>query len=407
VELQTVKSDDYATKAQSYLNTLCNVKPSRRVGSSGNREATDFFAKSIRSHGYEIDTTPFECLDYVRGESLLVHHDKAFEVHISPYSLGCDVLAELISVSTIEELESINCEGKILLIRGAISSEQLMPKNFVFYNPEHHQKIIALLESQMPVGIITATGRNPELVGALYPYPLIFDGDFDIPNVYCKDSVGEEIANLRGERLQLKIDAQRLASTATNVIAQLHQGASEKIVITAHIDTYEDTPGALDNASGTVVLLLLAEMISDYRGTNCIEIAAFNGEDHYSAGGQMDYLNRYGSEFNRILLAINIDDVGYEKGKSSYSFYECSPQLEERAEDVFRRFDGLTRGDQWLNGDHMIFVQNHVPSMAFTSECMAELMRTVTHTSSDTPDIIDCHKLVEVAEALNALVRSL
>lgn len=54
----------------------------------------------------------------------------------------------------------------------------------------------------------------------------------------------------------------------------------------------------------------------------------------------------------------------------------------------------------------MIFVQNRVPSVAFTSDCMTELMRTVTHTASDTPDIIDCRKLVEVAESISALVRS-
>ncbi len=402
-----MKRDDYAITAQSYLKTLCGVKPNRRTGSSGNREATDFFANVIRSYGYEIEATPFECLDHVRGESLLVHDDKAFEVYISPYSLGCDVLAELIAVSTLRELESTSCECKILLMRGAICSEQLMPKNFVFYNPEHHQKLIALLESRKPAGIITATERNPDQVGALYPYPLIVDGDFDIPSVYCRGSVGEELASLQGEVFHLKIDARRFSSRATNVIARLNQGAAERIVITAHIDAYEDTPGASDNASGTVVLLLVAEMLSDYRGDKCIEIAAFNGEDHYSAGGQMDYLKRYASEFCRILFVVNVDDVGYKQGSSSYSFYECSPQLEKRAEDVFCRFDGLVRGEQWFNGDHMIFVQSRVPSVAFTSECMPELMRTVTHTSLDTPDIIDCQKLVEIAESLNALVRSL
>ena len=55
----------------------------------------------------------------------------------------------------------------------------------------------------------------------------------------------------------------------------------------------------------------------------------------------------------------------------------------------------------------MIFAQNQVPSMAFTSERMADLMKTVTHTSLDTPDLIDCYKLVEVAESLNAFVRSI
>ena len=401
-----LKLNDYATKAESYLKALCNVKPNRRTGSAGNQEATVFFANTLRSYGYKIDATPFECLDYAHGEARMARADDTFEVYVSPYSLECDVLAELVVVSTIEELERANCEGKLLLLRGAICSEQLMPKNFVWYNPEHHQRIIALLESRKPAGIVTATERKPEQVGALYPFPLIVDGDFDIPSVYCKDTVGDMLASIEGEAVQLRIDARRLPSSASNVIARTDQKADNRIVITAHIDAYEDVPGASDNASGTVVLLLLAEMLSGYRGNNGIEIAAFNGEDHYSAGGQMDYLRRYGREFPGILLAVNVDDVGFKQGRTSYSFYECAQQLETKAENVFRHFDGLVRGAPWFNGDHMVFVQNRVPSVAFTSECVAELMKTVTHTSSDTPDIIDCHKLVEVAESLNALMRS-
>lgn len=243
-------------------------------------------------------------------------------------------------------------------------------------------------------------------MGALYPFPLIVDGDFDIPSVYCRDTVGDVLAGLEGEAVRLKIDARRLPSSASNVIARTGRQADRKIVITAHIDAYEDVPGASDNASGIVVLLLLAEMLFNYRGNTGIEIAAFNGEDHYSAGGQMDYLRRYGGEFPAILLAVNVDDVGFKHGRTSYSSYECPRQLENKAEHVFRRFEGLVRGVPWFNGDHMIFVQNSVPALAFTSECMAELMRTVTHTISDTPDIIDCHKLVELAESLNALIRS-
>ena len=121
----------------------------------------------------------------------------------------------------------------------------------------------------------------------------------------------------------------------------------------------------------------------------------------------MDYLKRYADEIPKILLAVNIDDIGYKLGRSAYSFYELPPQLEQKVGEVFRRLDGLVQGESWFNGDHMIFVQNQVPAIAFTSECMPELMKTVTHTHSDTPDIIDCEKLIEVANSLNALVRSL
>jgi len=398
--------NDFISKAETYLNTLCRVKPNRRTGSAGNRQATAFFADKLHTFGFEIDAAPFECLDYASGGARLTRADQSLEVFVSPYSLGCDATAKLVVVSTPEELEKADCDGKLLLLRGAISAEQLMPKNFVFYNPDHHKKIIALLESQKPAGIIAATTRQPELVGALYPFPLFVDGDFDIPSVYCKDTVGEALAGLEGEAVHLRIDSRRIPSNANNVIARLNQQADQKIVLTAHIDAYEDSPGALDNAAGTTVLMLLAEMLSDYQGNMGVEIAAFNGEDHYSAGGEMDYLDRYGDELPNIALVVNLDDLGYKEGKSSFSFYTCPQPLEKKVENVFQQFDGLIRGDPWFQGDHMIFVQKEIPSVAIASDHMPELMRTVAHTSSDTSDLVDCHKLVEVAASLNALVRS-
>jgi aminopeptidase YwaD len=178
-------------------------------------------------------------------------------------------------------------------------------------------------------------------------------------------------------------------------------------VLTAHIDAYEDSPGASDNASGIAVLLLAAELLSNYQGELGIEIAALNGEDHYSAGGQMDYLSRYRDEFPSILVAVNIDDVGHRKGRSAYSFYECPRDIEQVATSVFKGYKGLCQGEPWFNGDHMIFVMNQVPSIAITAEHIQALMRSVTHTAKDAPENIDSRKLVEVAASLDALVRSL
>jgi aminopeptidase YwaD len=399
-----MKPERLVGKAVSYVETLCSVVPNRRTGSVGNQDATDFFAETIESYGYDVDATPFECLDHVKGRSSLVHGGEAFQVHISPYSLGCDVEANLVFVSTVAELEAADFEGQILLMRGPLCAEQLAPKNFVFYNPERHQQIIALLENGQPAAIITATGKNPEQAGALDPFPLIVDGDFDVPSVFCQESVGERLAGMAGERFRLRIDAQRRPSQATNVVARRNMEAAQRVFVTAHIDAYEDSPGATDNASGTAVLLLLAEMLADYGGDYGIEIAALNGEDHYSAAGQMDYLNRYGDELDRVLL-INVDGVGYESGGSAYSFYGCSPEVEAGVRQVFDAFDGLVEGEQWFSGDHMIFVQAGVPAIAITSELTSALMRTVTHTALDRPEIVDGRKLVEVARALEELIR--
>jgi aminopeptidase YwaD len=394
----------YYRKAETYLAALCSVEPNRRVGSPGNRAATDFFTQTIQPWGYVIDTTPFPCLDFESGEPSLSCRDASFGVRVSPYSLGCDVTARLAAVSTVEELEECACGAAILLMKGPICAEQLMPKNFVFYNPELHKRIYALLEEKRPAAIITATGSNPELVGAMNPFPVIEDGDFDIPSVYCTDAVGERIFGRTGEVFRLKIDARRIPATACNVIARKNPAAREKIVVCAHIDAYGDAPGASDNASGTVVGLLLAEMLSAYRGHMGIEIVAFNGEDHYSAGGQMDYLRRYGKSMEEIIVAMNIDDVGYVHGKTAYSLYECPGEIQEIAGTVFGSYDGITQGEQWYQGDHMIFVQNGKAAMAITAERFSELMATVTHTPRDTPELIDCGKLVEVAHALHSFI---
>ncbi|MFC1948608.1 M28 family metallopeptidase [Chloroflexota bacterium] len=393
-------------KAKVYLDELCNVEPNRRTGSPGNREVTNFFANMVKKWNYMVDTTPFPCLDYESGKSSLMYQDQAYEIFISPFSLGCDVTSELVTVTTGSDLESCQCANKILLMRGEICAEQLMPKNFVFYNPDHHKRIYAQLEEKQPAAIIAATEKKPELVGALYPFPLIEDGDFNIPSVYCTDVVGKEIAANTGKVFRLATEAKRIPSTACNVIARKNQEAPRKIVVSAHIDAYWCTPGALDNASGSVVLLLLAEMLEDYDGNSAIEIVAFNGEDYYSAGGQMDYLSRYGDELGRISVVINLDDLGYKQGKTVYSLYECPNEIEQKAHNIFSRYSGMATGEPWYQGDHMIFVQKGKPAIAMTSEKMPELMATITHTTKDTPDMVDCEKLVEAANVLRDFIKA-
>ncbi|UGV41476.1 M28 family peptidase [Methanococcoides orientis] len=400
------ENEEYSEKAKVYLNALCDVKPTRSTGSAGNREATDFFARIVSPYGYAVESESFSCMDFESGESSLRAIDRSFEIYPSPFSLGCDVEAELETVTTVEELEKCNCRGKILLMKGKICDEPLMPKNFVFYNPEDHKKIYSLLETKEPAAIVTATEIKPELVGAIYPYPLIEDGDFDIPSAYCTDDVGDEIAKGTGGMFKLRINSKRIPSTACNVIVRKNPDADKKIVICAHIDSRASTPGASDNASGTVVLLLLAEMLSDHQSNICIEIVAFNGEDHYSVAGQMDYLHKYQKEFDKIILAINIDDVGYKKGKTAYSFYECSDKTKRNICGTLSNYKGLTEGGPWYSGDHMIFAQNSIETMALTSECIPFLMKTITHTEKDIPDIIDCDKLVEVAAALKDIVEN-
>ena len=392
--------------AEDYLYKLCVEISSRRVGSRGNREATDFFAEVMESYGFESKSPIFDCMDWRYREAHLTVGGETIEAFPSPYSLGCQVQGDLVTVSTVAELEGVECRDKVLLLVGEITQEQLMPKNFTFYNPEHHKHIVRLLETKAPLAIISATGRNPGLAGGLYPFPLIEDGDFDIPSVYMKDVVGDRLVRYAGQAVTLVSEAERIPATGCNVIAR-RGGKERKVVVCAHIDAKIDTPGAIDNGAGVVVLLLLAELLADYDGELGVEIVALNGEDYYSAAGQMHYLQTNQDTFDQIQIAINIDAVGYFEGKTAYSLYECPEGITDVAHQAFASYEDIREGEQWYQSDHMIFVQAGKPAMAITSDKFEWLSTYITHTEKDIPEIVDGGRLVNAALGLRELVKIL
>jgi len=369
--------------------------------------ATTFFEKEISSIGWRTELQEFEAIDWNDGGASLQVAGLSFEVLVSPYTTGCELTEQLLSAATIEELAQLDLKGKIVLLHGAIAKEQLMPKNFVFYNPEKHQQIISLLEKGQPGAIISATGRNAALAGGVYPFPLIEDGDFDLPSVYLTEDEGAKLLPYIGKNVTLKSRSRRIPGKGYNVIARKGKQSNQRIVVTAHIDAKKGTPGAIDNATGVVILLLLSRLLADYEGEKLIEIVAFNGEDYYAVPGQMLYLHKNQDRFDEILLNINIDGAGYFEGDSAFSFYGLPEEIENKANAVLNKFDGITEGAQWPQGDHSIFIQYGRPAIAVSSKWFTDNVdsQSITHTPKDNPEIVDCQKLVEIAQALNCFIR--
>ncbi len=389
-------------KADRYLRLLCQEIPDRCVGSPGNRQATAFLADTLRSFGFAITTPKFDCFSWQDQGSSLSVNGKKFPIHTSPYSLTGSCKAPLLPLATLAELRTADACGKIALLHGEIAAEQLMPKNFRFYNPEQHQEINRLLETKGFLAVLAATGKNPELAGGMYPFPLIEDGDFLLPSAYMKDTDGEKLSSLAGQVVELDIHAERVPAYGCNVIART-EATKQKIVFSAHLDAKQGTPGALDNATGIITLLLLAELFQDYSGPHQIELLAFNGEDYYSSPGENMYLDMELPHFSDIMLNINIDGVGYHAAQTAFSFYACPDGLKQKITEQLTKSPDLVPGFDWYQGDHMVFMQNNVPALAVTSNAFHALWSEIAHTDRDTPELVDCQKLVQLAQALSDL----
>lgn len=396
-----------ASLAGELLAKFCVDIPTRRLGSEGNRQASAVFDAWMGERGFIMERQEFDCQDWETEGASLLAAGQCFSVFSSPHSNGCRVIAPLGMAASLEELEKVDAAGKILLLYGEITASQLMPKGYPFYFPDEHRRIYDLLEEKQPAAIITATGCNPELAGAMYPFPMIEDGSFDIPSVYMTDVEGVRLAALAGQQVELVSNARRIDSHGWNSVAKINPQIQSRVVLCAHIDAKPGTPGALDNASGVITLMLLGERLRQSPVCLGVDILIINGEDHYQARGEVVYLERMGAKIQNVSLAINLDGLGHVGDDVACSLYGCPEDLAETVRRVLSAQPGMLEGDPWYQGDHMVFLQNGRPAVAITSGDLGGLMSQITHTAKDSPDQVDPSRLAQTALALHELLQAL
>jgi aminopeptidase YwaD len=382
------------------------VVPDRRPGSLGNDEAVALVAKAMEESGWNVEFQEFDCLDWETDGGELTIGGGTIDLAPSPYGLPVQTTGPLRLLRTLEDLEQAELAGSIVVLTGKLAAEPLTPKAFPFYGSDEHAEIIRLLEAGAPAAVIGVTGKYPELCGTLDPFPLIEDGDFEIPAASVRPDDAQSLLDLARQTVLVEIRSRRIPSRASNVIAA-RGPRSPRITVIAHIDTKPGTPGAVDNATGVVVLLLLAELLGPERHPELpigVELLAVNGEDHFAAPGELAWLHDNGDSLEDIPLVVNIDGAGYHSGRSAYSTYIVEGGLGLHVEGVFGARDDFMRGPEWFQSDHAIFAMRGRPALAITTEHVQEMLGELFHSAADTPDQVDIDLVVGIASAIEELV---
>lgn len=387
-----------------HLDKLVLAIGERPPGSLANHQAVDYAATTLSSLGWQEERDAFDCIDWEHGSVRLEADGCACQAYASPYSLGFEGTAKLAVAASLEELKKARLEGKILLLGGELAKEQIMPKNFVFYNPEEHRQLIALLEEKKPLAIICATGPGTGLSSGMDPFPVFEDGDFHIPSVYMKEGDAQDLISCQGREVTLSSQSRRIPATGHNLVARKKGSGEGRILLCGHIDTKKNTPGALDNATGVAVLLALAEELQQFTGYHDLEIIAFNGEDYYAVSGQMLYLSQHPEGFQDVKMVINIDGAGHRGSRTALSFYNLEEGPVRKILEAAEAFPSLVRGEDWYEGDHSMFLQQGVPCMAVTSSDMHDRVMLISHTPQDTLNQVDTGLLEELVAFLAQIV---
>ena len=385
-----MKTDWQSEFISRHFEELCVNIGARPVGSQKNQEAAAYVGKVFEESGYAVEYQNFDCIDWKKENISLRIGRQEIEAAISDYSLPCDLTAPYRMVDTLDTLERVELKGTIAVLHDRLTKESIMPKNFRFYNPEEHQKIVHLLEEKQPVAIITVSFSEER------PVPIIEDGDFMVPCAVVSKLKEQDFLRDPSALISLNMNCERHPSSGANVIVRLKGTNSQgKTILMSHLDTKPDTPGAIDNATGIIIQFLLAQQLKQAPCQHDLELVVFNGEDHFSAAGELAYLEEFG-DFSDIRLAINCDGVGYKNAKTGVAYMGCSEQQIATFEAARTRYLSIEQMEPWYQSDHSIFFYQQVPTLALTTLALDGVFDKITHTPQDTPEIVESHQLLEV-----------
>ncbi|MGZ8779610.1 MAG: M20/M25/M40 family metallo-hydrolase [Thermoanaerobaculia bacterium] len=211
----------------------------------------------------------------------------------------------------------------------------------------------------------------------------------------------------------------------------------EIVIVGAHYDSVDESPGADDNASGVAAMLALARRFANERPARTLRFVAWTNEEppHFQTGtmGSYVYARRCKARNERIVAALSLEMLGYydhAPGSQQYppplaalypdtaDFIGFAGNLASRAlvSQCVKAFRARSRfpaqaavlpelipqtgwSDQWS------FWQFGWPALMVTDTALYR--NPHYHTASDTPETLDYERMAAVVDGLVEVVSSL
>lgn len=405
-------STSLSQTAYQHLVYLAQTIGARPIGSTNNRKAGSTIQHCFKQWGLQVRLQEYPCADWKSHHIHLDLDGATLRAAVNPFSPSCDVQAPLAAVGTLDELQQTDLNGKIAVLYGAlVGQEQTPPAEVIITEAdapaEDGQSPAVTIHIVQPASFARILqDKNPEAVILVHPHPrtcqpLIENWEFPIPSATAPAESGRALLKATGQTARLQITSRTEPSTTCNVIGCLPGERSERIVLCAHYDTKHNTPGAYDNASGTAVLLTLAEQFASLPHRYALEFAAFSGEE--SGGTDVAAYLDDSPDLEHILALINIDGVGQITASNNTTTVSGSEQFNALVRQVVNQFPGVVWTEPWVSGDHYAFAMQGVPCIPVSTCSPAE----IKHTPQDTVDWINPHGLGEAALLVQSLVQVL
>jgi len=233
------------------------------------------------------------------------------------------------------------------------------------------------------------------------------------------------------------------AGIVFNIVVEIPGESDDIVVVGAHYDAAEGTPGADDNASGVAGVLELARRFADREGSleRTLRIVFFTTEEppHFRMGtmGSLVHARASAERGDAIAAMISVEMIGYFDDEPGSQRYPAMPgvkaaeglpdvgdfiglvtrledgELLERIVETMRADERLAVMSMALPGyisgvgwsDHWSFWQAGYPAVMVTDTAFAR--NPNYHQATDTPGTLDYERMALVVDGIERAVMDL
>jgi aminopeptidase YwaD len=168
---------------------------------------------------------------------------------------------------------------------------------------EARPAFLLFVDVRYPGGVPLADGMFPAYTSSLGAVPIV--------NVAYMDAWAWRSAG--ATEVRLRVRGGMRAGTSCNVVAELpgREEGGGLLIVGGHHDTQADSPGADDNATGTVAVLELARLLAPVAPLRrTLRLVSFGAEEQLSVGSA-EYVRTHREELaGRGALMLNFDSFG-------------------------------------------------------------------------------------------------
>lgn len=352
------------TQSYNFLEKICLFSGGRTAGSDNNKKAIEILQNELQKIGIASKTENFTMPCWFR-ENDIIEMTAPVKRSLRACALGYVNQSGLIEAPVVnvvyglpENFDTIDVKGKIVIVTKDYPPKHERPMRFEIAERAKAKGALAILYSPEKNGGIV-TGGVSNFHGNDSPLPA-FSVAFEDAQWLAKLSDLNSPATVK-----VQVKSYTKNCEVSNVVIDFPGKNSKKIVVGAHIDSWDFTNGAIDNGQGAAILFDIARLIKQYSANNyyTVELVWFNGEE-FGLWGSKEYCKKHKDE---IAAMINMDMPGSPTGINTMGF----EGYDNFFKNIVNKLPGmnLTKGvtcNPWTNSDHMPFMLVGIPS--FTTE---------------------------------------